>query len=44
MTLDIARRPYFDDYNESSLTPLKEKLGAAVSWEELKLYRASTII
>ena len=35
---------YFEDYNESSLTPLKEKLGDAVSWEELKLYRASTII
>ena len=35
---------YFEDYNESSLTPLKEKLGDVVSWEELKLYRASTII
>ena len=35
---------YFEDYNESSLAPLKEKLGDVVSWEELKLYRASTII
>lgn len=35
---------YFDDYHELSLTPLKEKLGDLVSWEELKLYRASTII
>jgi hypothetical protein len=35
---------YFDDYHELSLTPLKEKLGDLVTWEELKLYRASTII
>ena len=35
---------YFDDYNEASLTPLKEKLGDKVNWEELKLFRASTII
>ena len=31
---------YFEDYKESSLTPLKEKLGELVSWEELKLYQA----
>ena len=35
---------YFEDYHELSLTPLKEKLGDLVTWEELKLYRASTII
>lgn len=34
----------FEDYHELSLTPLKEKLGDAVSWEELKLYKASLII
>lgn len=31
---------YFEDYQESSLTPLKEKLGIQASWEELKLYQA----
>jgi uncharacterized protein YpbB len=31
---------YFEDYKETSLTPLKEKLGDLVSWEELKLYQA----
>ena len=35
---------YFEDYHENSLTPLKEKLGDKVSWEELKLYKASLII
>jgi len=35
---------YFSEYHEVSLTPLKEKLGDKVTWEELKLYRASTII
>jgi uncharacterized protein YpbB len=35
---------FFEDYTENSLTPLKEKLGDKVSWEELKLFRASTII
>jgi uncharacterized protein YpbB len=35
---------YFEDYHETSLTPLKEELGDKVTWEELKLYRASTII
>jgi uncharacterized protein YpbB len=35
---------FFEDYTENSLTPLKEKLGNKVTWEELKLYRASTII
>lgn len=34
----------FDEYEGSSLTPLKEKAGDAFSWEELKLYRASLII
>ena len=34
----------FEDYHETSITPLKEKLGDTVSWDELKLYRASTII
>jgi uncharacterized protein YpbB/GTPase SAR1 family protein len=33
----------FGDYQGSSLTPLKEQLGDAVSWEELKLYQASTL-
>ena len=35
---------YFDSYTENSLTPLKEQLGNKVTWEELKLYRASTIV
>ena len=35
---------YFDGYTENSLTPLKEQLGNKVTWEELKLYRASTIV
>jgi len=35
---------FFEGYTENSLTPLKEKLGNKVTWEELKLYRASTII
>jgi uncharacterized protein YpbB len=35
---------YFDGYTENSLTPLKEQLGDKVTWEELKLFRASTII
>ena len=35
---------YFEGYNENSLTPLKEKLGDKVTWEELKLFRASTIV
>jgi len=35
---------YFDGYTENSLTPLKEQLGDKVTWEELKLYRASTIV
>ena len=34
----------FDDYDDISLTPLKEKLGDAVTWEELKLYKASLIV
>ena len=34
----------FEDYHETSITPLKEKLGDAVSWDVLKLYRASTLI
>jgi len=35
---------YFEEYHENSLTPLKEKLGDVVSWDELKLYKASTIV
>ena len=31
----------FEGYAELSLTPLKEKVGDAFSWDELKLYRAS---
>lgn len=31
----------FEDYQEQSLTPLKEQVGDAFTWEELKLYRAS---
>jgi uncharacterized protein YpbB len=31
---------YFEDYHETSLSPLKEKLGDLVSWDELKLYQA----
>ena len=31
----------FEGYTELSLTPLKEKVGDAFSWDELKLYRAS---
>lgn len=34
---------YFGDYEGSSLTPLKEKLGNKVTWDELKLYQASTL-
>lgn len=34
---------YFYDYEGSSLTPLKEKLGNKVTWDELKLYQASTL-
>jgi hypothetical protein len=32
---------YFEGYDETSLTPLKEKLGDLATWEELKLYRAT---
>jgi uncharacterized protein YpbB len=35
---------FFDGYSENSLTPLKDKLGDKVTWDELKLFRASTII
>jgi uncharacterized protein YpbB len=31
----------FEDYNETSLTPLKEKVGDAFTWEELRLFKAS---
>ncbi|MFM8596194.1 MAG: helix-turn-helix domain-containing protein [Flavobacteriales bacterium] len=31
---------YFEDYIETSLTPLKEKLGNLASWDELKLFQA----
>lgn len=33
----------FDNYQGTSLTPLKEKLGSKVTWDELKLYQASTL-
>lgn len=33
----------FGDYEGSSLGPLKEKLGDLVTWDELKLYQASTM-
>ena len=33
----------FDNYQGASLTPLKEKLGDKVTWDELKLYQASTL-
>jgi hypothetical protein len=33
----------FGDYQGTSLTPLKEKLGNKVSWDELKLFQASTL-
>ncbi len=35
---------YFDDYEGGSLTPLKEKLGDKVTWDELKLIQASKMI
>ena len=31
----------FEDYHDTSLTPLKEKVGDAFSWEELRLFKAS---
>lgn len=34
----------FEDYDGTSLAPLKEKLGNKVTWDELKLYQASTLI
>lgn len=34
----------FEGYEGASLTPLKEKLGNKVTWDELKLYQASTLI
>jgi len=33
----------FDNYQGVSLTPLKEQLGNAVTWDELKLFQASTM-
>ena len=36
-----ALETIFEDYHEQSLTPLKEQVGDAFTWEELKLYRAS---
>lgn len=35
---------YFEDAEGTALGALKEKLGNAVSWDELKLYQTSTII
>jgi len=34
----------FEGYQGLSLGPLKEKLGNKVTWDELKLYQASTIV
>jgi DNA-binding NarL/FixJ family response regulator len=34
----------FEGYQGTSLGPLKEKLGSKVTWDELKLYQASTIV
>jgi hypothetical protein len=34
----------FEDYEEESLSPLKEKHGDAFAWGELKLYRASRMM
>lgn len=34
---------YFRNYEGASLSPLKEKLGNKVTWDELKLYQASTM-
>ncbi|NDF59462.1 MAG: helicase, partial [Crocinitomicaceae bacterium] len=31
----------FEDYTDTSLTPLKEQVGDAFSWEELRLFKAS---
>jgi uncharacterized protein YpbB len=31
----------FEDFEGTSLTPLKEKLGNKVTWDELKLYQAA---
>lgn len=35
---------YFEGYEGSSLTPLKERLGNKVSWDELKLVQASKML
>lgn len=35
---------YFEEYEGNSLTPLKEKLGDKVSWDELKLVQASKLL
>jgi hypothetical protein len=32
----------FEGFEGTSLAPLKEKLGNKVTWDELKLYQAST--
>ena len=34
----------FDGFEGTSLAPLKEKLGNKVTWDELKLYQASTMV
>jgi uncharacterized protein YpbB len=34
---------YFDGYEETTVGALKEKLGDAVSWGELKMYQAYTL-
>jgi DNA polymerase III delta prime subunit len=34
---------FFGDYEGTSLSPLKERLGNKATWDELKLYQASTM-
>jgi len=34
---------YFADFEGTSLSPLKDQLGDKVTWDELKLYQASTL-
>ncbi len=37
----LALSKAFENYNEESLNPLKEKLGEQFSWDELKMFKAS---
>ena len=34
----------FEGFEGTSLSPLKEKLGNKVTWDELKMYQASTMV